>query len=334
MLSQNRTNEATPLGEIVPQPRKFATIADIDGWRTAEETLSCSASELSRVVAHRGHVRVFSIPKKNGARRQIQAPTEIAKEIQRLTLLYLYSVQKEQKLLSVAAVGFRPKKATKLSAVRAGKILAKQCGGWVFTQDLQDAFPTVSEPEVREILRKAGLSGIALHLATRATTYQGQLLVGSRVSPMLLNIRLKEFDEEALNYAQQLGGTFTRYADDLTLTIPLRDKQGHWITKARARGIQRWLLAAIRRAGFTPHRSKRSLRQIKRNGSATEIVGVQVRREGNRIRLLPRASHARKARMAQWVLRKYDARNERSLGFLAWTSDITANIRRGPPLRV
>ncbi len=230
---------------------KPLTGSNLDGAALAAlgnlSQVDINASQVIRVLEGR-HIREFHIPKRDGSKRAIQAPTEFAKQVQRATTQHLRDNLRPRR----AAVGFRPHIGGTTAAKRVSKVLSHS-GGWVLQADLREAFPTVTEPQVREILRESGLTGFGLHLATKASVWKGHLSVGGCASPDILNLALRSLDDELEGFAKELGGQWVRYADDCTLVIPAKDLQGNLFTKSRARGIFRRVLAAIRRHGWKPH---------------------------------------------------------------------------------
>src|SRR5262249_39589851 len=108
----------------------------------------------------------------------------------------------------------------------------------VLKMDVKDFFPTVTLPRVRGIFRKAGYrSQIATLLALLCTEspremgeLEGQIYFvslgprclpqGAPTSPALTNPLCLRLDRRISGLAQSLGWRYTRYADDLTFSLP------------------------------------------------------------------------------------------------------------------
>lgn len=265
-----------------------------------------STTEMVNVLRQRGHYRVFTIPKSNGSERIIEDPSAATRVVlegirQRWRELEL------DKSLSRHAVGFRPAKSVMdaSSVVRArtshGTRAVKVA--WVFTQDLKDAFHSVTERQVRNMLRQdMGFTGFPLHLATRAMTRRGRLAVGSPASPEFLNLHLREMDRDLAALAKRHGVTYARYADDLTFY----GEASHLTDKGRRKRTKRswwtWFAKQARRiiegAGMTPHPGKSSLTKIEgpKAAPAAEVLGHTVRAGG---RTAPTRKTKRRARAAR-----------------------------------
>jgi hypothetical protein len=310
---------------------KPSTGSDLDGAQLAalsnlSQVQAVSMSEVVKVLEGR-HVRQFNIPKTTGSARSIQAPTEFAKQVQRATVQHLRGTLKPHR----SAVGFRPHYGGTTAAKRVAKVLSAN-GGWVLQVDLRDAFPSVKEPLIRAILRESGLAGFPLHLATKASSWHGQLLVGGCASPDILNLALRSLDEEMERFAGELGGQWVRYADDCALALPARDRQNNLLSRSRARGIFRRVLATIRRHGWRPHPKKQSVNRLWNGVEAAEIVGVTVTRY-RRIHAPQRIK--RRARVCFRITHGVEDPSPQALGLLGWFAytnrRLTARGWRGGP---
>jgi hypothetical protein len=295
------------------------TGSDLDGAALAAlsslpeliELVGVNASQVIKVLEG-DHVRQFQIPKRDGSLRAIQAPTEFAKQVQRATTQHLRGKLRPHR----SAVGFIPHIGGTTAAKRVSKTISRS-GGWVLQADLRDAFPTVTEPQVVAILRESGLTGFGLHLATRASVWRGHLLVGGCASPDILNLALRGLDKEMKGFADELGGQWVRYADDCTLALPARDRQGNLVTKSRARGIFRRVLAAIRRHGWKPHPRKQTVTRVWKRDEAAEVVGVTVTRQHH---IHPPQRIKRRARVCSRIVATQGDENPdpRAVGLLGW----------------
>ena len=89
---------------------------------------------------------------------------------------------------------------------------------FVSIRDFKNCFPSVRSELVSTALMRSGFTADAAGLATRLCTVGEGLPIGAPTSPILLNIVLRDFDEWAMKAAGAVGLTYTRYADDLTLS--------------------------------------------------------------------------------------------------------------------
>ncbi len=227
-----------------------------------------------RLVSKVSHYKRFLLPKKRGGHRVISAPMPRLKAAQHAVLeKILYQVP-----IHLAAHGFVPERSILTNArPHVGKAL-------VINMDLKDFFPTVTFPRVKGVFRALGYSEkIATVLGLLCTepeadeveldgqryfvhTSQRRLPQGAPTSPALTNILCHRLDRRLQGIADQLGFTYTRYADDLTFS-------GDETAAGRSRQLLWRCQAVIKDEGFTLHPDK--LRFMRR-GSRQEVTGLTV----------------------------------------------------------
>ncbi len=245
-----RATHLVHLGEGVP----WNDDADIDKWdhpraeeRAAEnelppldkpaqlaEALGLSIPELRWLVFHRDvatslHYRRFTIPKRDGTERAIWAPMPKLKAAQRWILRNVL----EPLPVHGASHGFLPHRSIKTNAMvhTGAKIVVKV--------DLRDFFPTVSYRRVKGVFRQAGyrdriatLLALLCTEAPREVVKDGDREVfvalgprclpqGAPTSPALTNAVCYRLDRRMVGLSKKLGWRYTRYADDLTFSLPM-----------------------------------------------------------------------------------------------------------------
>jgi hypothetical protein len=237
--------------------------------------------------------RILVDKKGTSEKREVVAPIKPLKRLQRLLLMHLYKTTSVDK----AAHGFVPRKGnwTAAALIAAGMKLGRQ--NTVLTQDLSKAFPSITERQVREVLKRSGLKGFQLHVATRIATFEGRLATGAPSSPWILNLIMTEVDRKMRGWAEQRGGNFVRYADDCTLQLPT------W--RRRNLKVGRELLRRLcREAGLELHKAKHKTTRIGLDSDSAEVIGLAVqpqlatrpRRHRRRLRGLVRQALKAKAR--------------------------------------
>ena len=197
------------------------------------EAMELSLGELRWLCYHREasktlHYRPFTIPKKSGGERQIWAPMPKLKAAQHWVLRNIA----ERLTVHGAAHGFIPGRSIYTNA------LEHIDASVVVSLDLADFFPTFTFKRVKGIFRQAGyLDGIATLLALLCTEapreeveYDGEryfialgdrcLPQGSPASPALTNAACLRLDRRLMGFAEKYGWRYTRYADDLTFSLP------------------------------------------------------------------------------------------------------------------
>lgn len=152
----------------------------------------------------------FSIPKYNGKLRQIAAPQNELKQIQR-KLAYVLSCIYTPK---VCAYGFISGKNHINNASQHVQ------NSIVFNIDLKDFFSQIHFGRVRGMLMKPPYS-IGVEAATtiaQIACYNGVLPQGAPSSPVLTNMICAPLDNSLLRLAKETGCVYTRYADDISFS--------------------------------------------------------------------------------------------------------------------
>lgn len=300
-------------------------------WRSEEDiakALEISVSQLRHYSIHRNrdtcsHYVTFAIPKRSGGQRLIHAPKRKLKALQRRLAAELV----DKLPVSRYAHGFVRGRSIATNAVPHvhKKVVIKL--------DLQDCFPSIHFGRVRRLLIALGYSyPVATCLAVLMTEAprqrveaEGKLYyvpVGPRVcvqgaptSPGLCNAILMRLDHRLGGLARKYGFSYTRYADDLTLS---GDEPAH----------AKWMIPLItrmcREEGFRIHRQKT---RIQRVGGRQQVTGVTVNEEAGLSR-----RERRKLRAAIHQLDKSDTSRFRQLnGKLAYLSML--NPQQAMPLQ-
>lgn len=179
--------------------------------------------------------RRFEIPKRSGGMREIWAPKPLLKRCQHWILNHILN----QMLIHGAAHGFVRGRsiATNAAMHQDSEIIIKI--------DIQDFFPTVHWKRIKGVFRKAGYhEQIATLLALLCTeaprkviTHEGETLYialkerclpqGAPTSPALTNIICLNLDRRLTGMAAKLGWRYTRYADDMTFSLPNGTSEAH-----------------------------------------------------------------------------------------------------------
>jgi retron-type reverse transcriptase len=180
----------------------------------------------SRKTSHISHYIRFKIPKKTGGERLISAPMPRLKRSQHWILVNIL----EKIELHEAAHGFRSNRSIVTNAIH-------HLGSEVIINfDLKDFFPSISYKRVKGLFQSFGYSEAAATifglLCTESEveeveldgkTYfvavtERHLPQGSPASPAITNLLCRRLDKRLTAMAEELGFTYTRYADDLTFS--------------------------------------------------------------------------------------------------------------------
>ena len=153
--------------------------------------------------------RDFSIPKKSGGVRRIEAPCKRLKEIQR----WIKDEIVDNFVVSEYATGFRKN----MSIVdNAKKHVRKEL---VINMDIKDFFPSVTYADVLLMFMYIGYRKDVAHLLTKlCTNAENVLPQGSPASPAISNHILLKLDKRLGRLAESIGADYSRYADDITFS--------------------------------------------------------------------------------------------------------------------
>ena len=201
----------TSLKELVRLLNKIqAWEYDNPYWKKAPKPISEKAIRYF-LYKKKGKYRNFEIAKKSGGTRSIKAPHRYLKMIQRYLNLCFLSV-----FTPVPnATGFVPgKNVVTNAAMHTGK-------KYVYNIDLKDFFPSISFFRVWAVLSKVPpfrLDNEVARLIANLCCDDGCLPQGSPSSPILSNAVCMRLDRKLYNLAREMNFTYSRYADDITIS--------------------------------------------------------------------------------------------------------------------
>jgi hypothetical protein len=257
----------------------------LDSPQQLAEAMGLTITQLRWLAYHRDaathlHYRRFVIPKRGGGERAIWAPLPQLKAAQHWILHNIA----EKLPVHGAAHGFLPGRSTLSNAA------AHTDARIVLKMDVKDFFPTVTVTRVKGIFRKAGYrEQVATLLALLCTESPREVVElegktyyvslgprclpqGAPTSPALTNTLCLRLDRRLSGLAVRLGWRYTRYADDLTFSLP----SGH-----KGQPKTGSLLGLVKRIveaeGFTLHKDKT---RVHRRGGRQQVTGLVVNGDG------------------------------------------------------
>lgn len=150
----------------------------------------------------------ITIPKRRGGSRVLNVPNAALKGMQRWILdNILYKVQPE-----LSATGFIPMKSIVLNA---SVHLRKK---YILKMDIKDFFPSIDFHKVRSLFFELGYNKDVATALANICVFQGQLPQGAPTSPYLANLICRELDKRVYNLCSKYRLSYTRYADDITIS--------------------------------------------------------------------------------------------------------------------
>lgn len=197
------------------------------------------------------------IPKRRNGTRLLHVPDPKLKHLQRRILRRLL----KRLRVHPAAVGFEPGLSI---AHNAGMHVGQAV---VIKMDIVDFFPSTSAERVEKYFRRIGWNAEAAALLTKLTTHDGGLPQGAPTSPRLSNLVNHVMDAQIQRRVKRYKGTYTRYADDITISFP-KDYPRH--VRGTIQGVRRIAKAH----GYTIH-VRHKLRVVRRH-QQQRVTGLVV----------------------------------------------------------
>lgn len=236
----------------------------------------------------------FTIPKKSGTLRTIDAPIEKLKQLQRRLANLLYDCQEEIEARR------KPRRSLSHAFRKNHSILtnARAHTGrrYVLNLDLEDFFPSLNFGRVRGFFIKNMDFALDIEVATviaQIACHNNALPQGSPCSPIISDLLTHILDVRLAQLAKLNRCTYSRYADDITfstnekvfpkpLAAPVSLASASW-------AIGDALVDEIARAGFSLNHSKTRMQY---RTSLQQVTGLTVNEIVN-----VRASYYRHARV-------------------------------------
>jgi retron-type reverse transcriptase len=261
---QNGSHRVTRLrAHRLPPLANRADVAAFVGTGTDD----AAWSRLLRPGAQPGSAYIeFEVPKATGGTRRIAAPRKPLRKIQRKILDDILA----KVPVHDAAHGFRPARSTVTNATPHLKAAI------VVKMDLVDFFPSIHYRRVIGLFEELGYSSAVAEMLAGVCTYRPKLADGRMVwpgllpqgapsSPAITNLVCRRLDARLSALAARAGGTYTRYADDLTFSFAREpEKLGRFLW---------WVDQVCQQEGFTENTKKR---RVLRASGQQRITGVVV----------------------------------------------------------
>lgn len=159
--------------------------------------------------------RKFSILKKNGTKREINAPNFKLKVLQKWILVNILEkdVPSEQSMAFVKGkFGIKINAETHLN------------NKYILEIDLKDFYPSITLFMVTNLFKKFGYSEDVSYLLAQFCIYKKKLPQGGVTSPAISNLICKNLDKRLKSYCDKHLIVYTRYADDLTFSANEKSK--------------------------------------------------------------------------------------------------------------
>lgn len=152
--------------------------------------------------------KVYELPKKSGGVRIIAQPSRELKAVQAWILRNIL----DRLTSSDCSKGFE------IGSSILDNAKPHIGSNYILNIDLKNFFPSISANKVYSVFSSLGYEKKVCILLTNFCVYNGFLPQGAPTSPKLANLICSKLDSRIQGYTGPRGLTYTRYADDLTIS--------------------------------------------------------------------------------------------------------------------
>ena len=185
--------------------------------------LGISPKLIQQITRHpQYYYRSFNLSKRSGGTREIQSPRVFLKVIQQFLVDYILTILP----VSDAVFSYRTGLSIQDNAMQHLR------ANYVANIDIQNFFGSVKIGDVKRLLIHNNLPEASAALIARLATINGVLPQGAPTSPIISNAFLLSFDNFMLNECRSLRLSYSRYADDITISGDNRKTIANIIMKA------------------------------------------------------------------------------------------------------
>jgi len=201
-----------------------------------------------------------SIPKKTGGTRQLHIPTDELKTLQSDLKRFLASTLHRR--VHKCANAYIPGRNTVTNAT-------PHLGCAVLIKlDIVDFFGSIRREALLGCLEGAIHSNMVRQRVADLISLPNGVAQGAPSSPLVSNLCMREFDIEMYGQSSKLGARYTRYSDDITLSLPADDPE-------KVRILIKMTQRLLRKNGYELNTKKQKLRVL-RPHQAQQICGVTI----------------------------------------------------------
>lgn len=160
------------------------------------------------------HYKTFSIKKRNGSKRIIDAPQ---------ARLGIFQKKLANEILNI----YKPKKSVQaycLNRSIRSNALRHRKSKFILNIDLKDFFHSITYNRVVGLFKSSpfNFNGEVASILTRLCCYKSRLPQGSPVSPVISNLICRSLDSRMTKLSEEQKCHYTRYADDMTFSTNLK----------------------------------------------------------------------------------------------------------------
>jgi RNA-directed DNA polymerase len=193
-------------------------IKKIDVEAMSNEIFGISYNSLKKIIYPQPHYKTFLIAKRNGEFRVINEPRLNLKQLQSKLLNYLYTNHPRFK---PCVHGFVPSKSILTNAAQHSSFRTN----YLLNIDISNFFPSITFYRVRGLFMSNpfGFSYAVATVLAQVCCYKNSLPQGAPTSPIIANLVCRKLDSQLMELAKAARAVYTRYSDDLSFSLSIRD---------------------------------------------------------------------------------------------------------------
>lgn len=249
---------------------EFSSLVDLDDLARFLNTTKRQLIYYSVILPEDEKYRSFTIPKKNGGAREINAPVKTLKYIQSQLSLRLQVLYEPLNVVHGFLLQYQSEKGIFIRPTIVSNATMHVRKKFILNIDLENFFPTISKKRVYGLFKNQYSlnSKIASYLTFICCTEKG-LPQGAPTSPIITNMICSRLDRKLRRLSSENYVTYSRYADDLSFSTS---------KKVFPPDFEHKVNEIIKNEGFTLNEKKRRL-LLREN--RLEVTGLTVNLKPN-----------------------------------------------------
>jgi RNA-directed DNA polymerase len=191
------------------------TLSELHSKRELARAFGCTVSDLRRLSTgdRQALYQPIRLPKKGAHRTgQYRVVYKVVDPTLRQFHKNLASVLATSRTFPPCVQGFVRHRSI---VTNARQHLARR---FVISADIERFFESITLQRVQSVFVRLGCAASIARTLAAIATLNGALVQGANASPVLANLACADLDQDMLDLSASVGCTYTRYADDITIS--------------------------------------------------------------------------------------------------------------------
>lgn len=266
--------------KYIDRLRKCTCIADL----VSEFKLKVTAKEFGYIVYHLSDnlkYGEFYIPKKNGTLRKIHSPKPALKYIQKEFSSIIFNCINEIRLDNINYLACNHAFERDKSIISNADLHKNK--KFILNIDIKDFFDSIHYGRIKGFLindSNFNLNEKTAQIIARLATHNKTLPQGSPLSPILATLIGNIMDTRFLKLAKKYRFTYSRYADDITLSSnkPFDENIVYWCEGSKKWVVGSTIICILTNSGFTINSEKT---RVSYANDRQLVTGIVVNKQRN-----------------------------------------------------